>query len=81
MATVKQYHFTDDKIVEEALPIPTVQEVKDCPPILATFFRVNQTIIRPRQAKIQEELERRHNISHNKGDDESTRTGTNDNHQ
>ena len=65
MATVKQYHFTEDNIVEEALPLPMVKEVKDYPPILATFHKVNESVIRPRLLKIEEQLAKKH-ISNDK---------------
>jgi hypothetical protein len=81
MATVKQYHFTEDTIVEEALPIPTAREVKDYPPILATFHKVNETLIRPRLQKIEEQLAKKH-ISNDKEENViDVGTGTNGNHQ
>jgi hypothetical protein len=81
MATVKQYHFTEDTIVEEALPLPRIKEVKEVPPILAMFHKVNETLIRPRLQKIEEQLAKKH-ISNEKEENViDVGTGTNGDHK
>jgi len=81
MATVKQYHFTEDNIVEEALPVPMAREVKDYPPILAIFRKVNETVIRPRLQMIEEQLAKKH-ISNNKEENVvNVRTGESSDHK
>lgn len=81
MATVKQFHFTEDKIIEEALPVPMAREVKEAPPILAFFRKVNETVIRPRLQMIEEQLAKK-DISNDKAENVvDVGTGTNGDHQ